>query len=193
MTVKTRVIIIPFWIEESMKRAGVPYSDCLDYSKIKKVVSTEDLLTFFSAQEIASTLVGAEYTSCSAWELGSVWNTNMTNQMEDQRKEAANLFEMSLHVNYLEQVKSRLFTPGAAGPDHSPVYEKPYITYDLMPDVVGVVVYPGFFTESTSKELQLSLVDAILKVLYVYNTAYHEVASTLWFKRYLELLAPNGR
>lgn len=192
MTAKTRVIIIPYWIAESIKRAGVSVSDCLDYNKIKKVVSTNDLLTFLASQEISSSLIGGN-TGGSSWDLGFTWNESMKGCTEEQRKEAGTLYDLSCSVNYLEEVKSRLFTPGANGPDYSPTYEKPYITYDLMPDVIGVVVHPGFFTESTSKELQLSLVDAILKVLYVYNTAYHEVASTLWFKRYLELLAPDGR
>lgn len=194
MSVKTRVVLIPFWIAESLKRAGLQTSDCVDYKKVKDCVSTHDLITFLAAQELTGALIGMKDSNPGgAWDLGFIWNESMKPCSEEQLKEAATLYEVAYGPNYLDEVKARLFTPGSNGPEYSPTYEKPFITYDLAPDVVGVVMYPGFFTESPSKEQQLSLVDAVLKVLYVYNTAYHEVASTLWFKRFLQLLAPFGR
>ena len=193
MTVQTRVVLIPFWIAESLKRAGLKTSDCVDYQKVKNCVSTHDLLTFLAAQELTGTLIGTQNNPTGMWDLGFIWNEGMKALPEVERKNAATLYDASCAANYLEEVKARLFTPGSNGPDYSPTYEKPYITYDLAPGVVGVVIHPGFFTESPSKEQQLSLVEAVLKVLYVYNTAYHEVASTLWFKRFLQLLAPFGR
>lgn len=194
MTVKTRVILIPFWIEESLKRAGLPVKECVDYQKVKRVVSTNDMLTFLAAQELVDTLVGnpkaLEYPSLgSVGSLSNCWAESIPNTERTVLADAQSLYTVTFTGNYLDEVKSRLFTEGANGPDYNPTYEKPFIIYDLMPDVVGIVVYPGYFSERPGKELQLSLVEAVQEALYVYNTPYHEVASTPWFKRYLDLLA----
>ncbi len=192
MSVKTRVILVPFWIEESLKRAGLAVKDCIDYQKVKKVVSTNDLLTFLAAQELMDTLVGSRGGSGSSWALSTTWAEGIPKTETTLLKDTDSLYSVSFTGNYLEEVKSRLFTQGANGPEYAPTYEKPFIIYDLMPDVVGVVVYPGFFTAQPGKDLQLPLVDGVLEALYVYNAPYHEVASTPWFKRFLELLAPAG-
>ena len=194
MSVKTNVILIPFWIIESLKRAGLPPSACLDYKKVKSCVSTHDLLTFLAAQGMSGTLIGnQDIIPTDTFNVIGVWTAGIKAEPKALTNEVEQLYTVACGSNYLEEVKSRLFTPGTNGPDYSPTYEKPFITYDLAPDVIGVVIHPGFFSETPSKEQQLSLVDAVLKVLYVYNTAYHEVASTLWFKRYLQLLSPYGR
>ncbi len=67
-------------------------------------------------------------------------------------------------------------------------YKEPFATYDLTPEVAGVVIYPGYFTTDTIQKYQHELIVSILKVFYVYS-AYHEVCKTPFFKRYLELLA----
>lgn len=192
MTVKTRVILIPFWIEESMKRAGLSIRDCIDYQKIKPVVSTNDLLTFLAAQELMATIAGSQNGVGGTWNVSQCWMDSIPTTETTMRKDCESLYSVSYTGNYLEEVKARLFSQGTNGPDYDPTYEKPFIIYDLSPDVVGVVVYPGFFTMNPSKALQAKLVEAVLDSLCVYNRAYHEVASTPWFKRHLELLAPVG-
>lgn len=192
MSVKTKVIVIPHWIAESMKRAQMQPKECIDYRKVKQVVSTDDLLTLIAAQQLTQTLIGSKWNPTSDWDLCELWQQSMNGGTQSEKSEANALFDLS-RAGYLEEVKARLFTAGTNGDAYRPDYDKPFIIYDLMPDVVGVVVHPGFFSENPAKELMLSLVEAVIKVLYVYNTAYHELAATLWYKRFLELLAPNGR
>jgi hypothetical protein len=190
--VKSKVIVIPHWIAESLKRAQMQPKECIDYRKVKQVVSTDDLLTLIAAQQLTQTLIGSQWNPTSEWDLCELWQQSMNGGTESEKSEANALFELS-RAGYLEEVKARLFTAGTNGDTYRPDYDKPFIIYDLMPDVIGIVVHPGFFSENPAKELKLSLVEAVIKVLYVYNTAYHELAATLWYKRFLELLAPNGR
>lgn len=192
MSVKSKVIVIPHWIAESLKRAQMQPKECIDYRKVKQVVSTDDLLTLIAAQQLTQTLIGSQWNPTSEWDLCELWQQSMNGGTESEKSEANALFELS-RAGYLEEVKARLFTAGTNGDTYRPDYDKPFIIYDLMPDVIGIVVHPGFFSENPAKELKLSLVEAVIKVLYVYNTAYHELAATLWYKRFLELLAPNGR
>ena len=66
--------------------------------------------------------------------------------------------------------------------------EKPFITYDLTPEIAIIAIEPGRFSEQTSSEEQLSLIEAVLKVLYMYHP-YHVIAGSVWFKPYLRLLS----
>ncbi len=188
----TKVIVIPYWIAESMRRAQMQPKECIDYRKVKEVVSTDDMLSFVAAQGLLQDLIGGQWAPDSSWNLSELWQQSMNGSTADLKVEADNLFKIS-RAGYAEETKARLFTPGNNGNEWAPDYKVPFIIYDLMPDVFGIVVHPGFFSENTTTELKLSLVEEVIKVLYVYNTANHEVAATFWFKRFLELLAPNGR
>lgn len=191
MSVRTSVILIPYWIAESLKRGQMQPKDCIDFRKVKSVVSTHDLMTLIAAQDITSELIGArEGGAYGGFALGGLWEQSIQASITpEEKRDLESYFDIATKGDYISEVRARLYSPEANGPTHSPTYEKPFNIYDLMPDVIGVVVNPGFFTEKPNKALQLSLVEAVLKSLYVYNTPTHEVATTSWFGRFMELLA----
>lgn len=179
---KKEIVLIPHWIQETLKRNQLPLTACLELKTIRPLVALSDLIAFCALQERLEYVLGA-YSS------NYLFNAWMDSFPSDD-PELKNFFLTSIwsvvhDATVQKDVHERLFVPEA----RISQYEEPFITYDLTPTVLGVVIYPGFFVASSTKELQRSLIAAILKVLYVYST-YSEVAKTSLFKRYLELLSP---
>jgi hypothetical protein len=177
---KKRVVLIPYWVQDILNRNKMPLADCLDIGKMKPVLALNDLLGMAALQNFFPTVLGSDFPD----ELWWVWQTSTADNAELKKFMDAYVTNLGNNPVYVNVVQSRLFDEDAK---HF-VYENPFITYDLSPETLGVVIYPGFFVGNDIVELQKSLIKAILKVLYVYDPS-HEVAKTPLFKRYLELLA----
>lgn len=178
---KKRIVFIPYWVQDVLSRNKMQLADCLDVAKIKPVLALNDLLCFAALQRFSDRLFGRPVTND---ELYWIWASSAEGNPEARNFLHSKVSTMSIDESYTTEVQSRLFDVDA----HTAQYENPFITYDLTPEVVGVVIYPGYFTSNSNSELQKSFVSAILKVLYVYEPS-HEVAKTPLFKRYLELLS----
>jgi hypothetical protein len=186
---KKQIVLIPYWVQEIMQRNKLPLSDCLDLAKLRPLISLNDLLMFAvmdnCQEEIIGSLPGQDtvpsYFQSIIWEWSKIIPTN-EHELNDFCWKS--ISTISKDVSILNELKERLFCEDAK----SSMYEKPFITYDLTPGITGVVIFPGFFTSARKKEFQKPLVEAILKLSYVYDST-HEVAKTPLFKRYLELLA----
>lgn len=183
MTVKKDIILIPYWIQETLQRNQLPLAACLDFAKIKPIMALSDLTAFAALDEFQKQIIGIESNTWKdiVWHWsGSIPNTDPT--LKDFLWNTVN--SLSKDRSLTEEVKARLFDSDA----RTSQYKNAFITYDLSPTVAGVVIYPGFFVSEGIVELQKPLIDSLLKLLYVYEPS-HEVAKTPLFKRYLELLA----
>jgi hypothetical protein len=181
--VKRNIILIPFWIQEAMKRNKLELRECLDFKKIRTLLSLQDLAGFMALQEYAQTLLGMRDTHIGSLYFGWSQGINM-NEHEHQDFLGQMVSPLSEDESIRKEVFARLFQESA----RQAQYEKPFICYDLSPEFEGVVIYPGFFTQIGDSSLQNDLVSAMLKALYVYEP-YNEVCKTSLFKRHLELLS----
>ncbi len=178
-----QVILIPYWVQETLSRNQMPLADCLDFEKLKPVMSLSDLVTFSTLQHYVGACTGLKDAS-----IGSLFFSWIKSIPESNRDTVDYLTKtvspLEQDESFHNEVKARLFNPEAKVDR----YQQPFIVMDLSPEVAGVVIYPGFFSAESSSALQQDLLEAILKVLYVYNT-HNEVAKSPLFRRFLELLS----
>lgn len=181
MNTNRNVVVIPYFIQETLKRKQLQMGDCLHLAKIKDFISVYDLAAFarLNENDFMERLFGAMLYG----DLFFSWTGNMSNKDEETKKLANHVMDLHSDKSFETDLMGRLFDP-AAKLDQ---YETPFITYDLSPEVCGVVIYPGFFCAPVSKELQIDLIEAILKTSYAYQ-AGHVVAGSPLFERYLALL-----
>jgi hypothetical protein len=175
-----QVILIPYWVHETLARKNLPLSECLNFDVLKPLSSVNDLVCFLGMQKYCAQLMGVEG---SDWSLFLQWASSAHGQNKTFFEQTICPLEHSLNVQ--AELQARLFAPESRLPHHA----EPFYIYDITREVAGVVINPGFFTQEAGTEgYQAALTVQILKVLYAYN-AYHEVASTPLFKRYLDLLS----
>jgi len=180
MTHRKDIIIVPHWVHESLHRNGMNLGDCLDFEKVRKVFSQSDLVQFLCIQDSIKYLTGTEET-LQAIDAGLWRKWNETVMTEDAKALLYNAVSpMSTDPTFQQAARDRLFSPDVKRARD----EEAFITYDIAPDIGAIVVYPGHFTSAVLGELQVRALQAILKVLYVYNTE-HEVSRTPWFRQYL--------
>ena len=180
MTTVKQIVLIPHWIQETLWRKNLSLAACLDLDKLIPLISMSDMACYAALQSYFKHIIGTEEPDWlySNWCDSIAENNAVTLNYRDTVIQLANDGSVS------KELYSRLFDVSSKVSQ----YEEPFKVYDLAPKVCGVVIYPGFFLEKPDLALQKSLIEAILKVLYIYD-AYHDVAKTSSFKRYLELLS----
>jgi hypothetical protein len=182
---KKEFILIPYWVSETLHRNKLELSDCLDFKKIQPLLTLSDLaaMACLSDRHI-QTVTGI--ADCSLGSLYFAWLNGLTINHDSalQTYVSEVLFSMAESEATKSEVIQRLF---AAECPEAERFEKPFILYDLSPQYAGVVINPGFFGVNGNAATQLSLVEEMLKALYVYET-YNEVAKSPLFLRQLELL-----
>lgn len=147
---------------------------------LKQIVSVEDLAGFAAAQQFLAHIFGAPI---DAYGLEISWNENSNDASREYIRRVINLHKAD--ANTVEGVRSRLFTPDVLSNNKDKI---PFITYDLSPTALGIVIQPGFFSTTPNRNLQFSLVDATLSALYE-SCDRHVVNATPLFRKYLELLS----
>lgn len=182
MSVKKQIILIPYWVQEILRRNKLDLSVCLDLKQLKAIMSLSDLAGFVALGDHLGMLTGIQDATIGdtfwAWSKSTAVNDTETRAFHDM------VCTLARDTTVQADLCARLFDEGA----RQPHYEKAFDIYDLTPEFAGVVVYPGFFGKSGNLQLHFPLVEAMLKALYVY-IPYSEVAKTALFKRYLELLS----
>lgn len=179
------VVVIPFWIQESLHRNNLTIEECLDYEKIKRVVSTDDLAGFYNAQTLLRVLVGSEDNMLTSNELYGLWERNIPLDRPELRAEMQDFTSNLARVlGPVEQLIGRLFDDGTK----EMRYPDPFKIVDLANKVFGLVIYPGHFDRGGELCLQGELVKALLKAFNMYD-AYDELAASPLFKRFLDLLS----
>ena len=182
MSEKKCVVLIPFWVQETLKRNGLQLSACLDLDTIRPFVSTNDLACFLTLQDnmYVDSIIGAKSFST----LGMIWSENINKTNTDLASyRSVTLTPLVGDKSIKDELNHRLFDLNTSAVN----YKEPFAIYDLTPDVIGIVIYPGYFKPSNNVTLQKEINEGIIEVLYRYNS-FHEVAKTPFFRRYLELL-----
>lgn len=178
-----QIVFIPHWVYETLKRKGLTVNDVVHFDKIRPHFSTNDLAGLWAINTLDQPFgLGKEYPN-SGYDLRNAWWDSATGE---HRVYFERDLQPALDIpRYKADMMERLFS--AESRDES--YEEPFIIYDLTPRFVGCVVYPGFFTgEEGTVEHQFTLLEALLKALYV-NTPFHLVAASHVFFKYLGLLS----
>jgi hypothetical protein len=179
-----KVVLVPYWVQEALSRHNCGLNDALNFDQLVRFINTNDLIGYLSLQDYLLELAGFEVH-------GNVLATKWLETAKADNSETLltqTIIPMAKSPEYLDDVHYRLFSQNAVC-DRLPHHEKAFNVYDATHDAACVVIHPGFFTEEAGANgYRAALIVDILKVLYAYN-AYHEVAHTPLFKRYLELLA----
>lgn len=180
---KRNIILIPSWVHETVKRNGLGISTVLDFKKMRTLLSLQDLAGFLTMENFVSRLTGMPDVHIGSLYFG--WSAGILfNEHDVQDFLGKVVSPLADDPSIQKEVAARLFEAGTRESRH----ENPFICYDLSPEFEGVVINPGFFTQTTDSSLQAELVSAMLKALYVYEP-YNEVSKTPLFKRHLELLS----
>lgn len=175
----TSFVLIPFWVEKVLKRNKLSLKDILDYEKIRKYFSMEDLAGLLSIQDSGSFNVFQKFTLrtvlLSSWEKTS-------------GVLSAELGSAVIPLSYSEEVKSYV-TMKIVGDDvtSQEVNEPSYRIVDIERNTFCIVLYPGFLKLQEVVESLLNFVRDILKVFYVYHKV-EDVSKEPIFRFYLDLL-----
>lgn len=186
MSTKKELILIPYWIEDALQRNNAGLQDCLNFPKLKGVCSLNDLIGFQALQDCVPQILGkGTHSPFSTYRLFDVWSKSVVeNDTEMHDYLTKNVTLLSEDATFVAEMRTRLFSPESK---HGR-YPEPFRVVDLNNRLSGVVIYPGFFTDTPNPALQFTLIEAVLKVLYVYDS-HSEVSQTSLFLRYLELLS----
>lgn len=188
MAATKKLMLIPYWIEDALKRNRMSLAECRDFNKIKPVCAVNDLLEFATLQNKAEMVFGKDAWYQSSYDLIATWGSSIAeNNTEMYDYLTKNIMSLCHDASFDKELTSRLFTRES----RQERYAQPFSVVDLTRDVAGVVIYPGFFCNPVDTRLQLQLIEAVLKVLYVYDS-HSEVSKTSLFLRYLDLLSKNG-
>jgi len=180
--VKRNIILVPFWVHETLKRHNLNLTEALDFKKMREVLSLKDLACFLSLQDYTEMITGMQEMHLGSLYFG--WSKSINMNQHEQQDFLNMASQLADDASIKKEVFARLFEPQSRCERH----EKPFICYDLSPEFEGVVINPGFFTQLGDRQLQAEFIEAMLKALYVYEP-YHEVSKTPLFKRHLELLS----
>lgn len=186
MQLKKKVFFIPYWIEDALKQNNLPLAACLDFTKVKPICSLNDLIGFMALQKYNETILGkGVYDPFSGYDFFMQWCKSIGEDnpaMHDYLTK--NIASLDEDQAFRKEMELRLFTPESK----QSRFDEPFAVHDLTREFVGVVLYPGFFGNTDNHSVQFNLMEAVLKVLYVYNS-HSEVSTTSLFLRYLELLS----
>lgn len=176
-------VFVPHWVQETLNRNQMTMLDVLNPVKVTQVLSNNDLGCLYGLDAEEFDVLGLQHAS-----LATGWNFfakhGFMNPNKEERDSFGAIFDAAMNGAYKDEIEHRLFNKEVK---HER-YKEPFIIYDLTQAVSAIVINPGFFIDKQNAELQISLIEAMLRTLYVYHS-HSEVAGTQLFKRYLELLS----
>jgi len=194
------VIFIPYWIAETIQRMGLALSDVVDYEKIRPTLSMHDMAGFMAVQYESDRLLysgspGDGPVSCMGNDLITVWRflthawpvEQGTFSVGKKTSEDFNrTYEYAGDATVKGDVVSRLYGQAVK----QARYDHAFDVVNLAPQVVGVVVYPGYFDQAKiDLSLQHQLICSLMQVFYAQGAPYEQIAATAIYRRHLELLS----
>lgn len=199
------IILVPLWIAQRLIARQLGERDVVDFNRISRFLSPNDLAGLLALQDKADYIVGklsprvsrptpaigkCAYTSQSA--LFDYWQASALT--EDQRTLLGSIFKLAQLNDVSNDVVERLFShdQGQSAQSLSQLSEEqpPYVINDVDTDLCIMTIRPGYFDANSveGKKLQVRALEAILQSFYRTVPA-HEVSRTVWFTRYLETLS----
>jgi hypothetical protein len=183
---KKTVVLIPYWIQEILKRNQLPLSACLDLNKINVLLSVNDLCGFLALQNTKyfKLVTGSDKTYSL---LTDILSDSIAKTDSELRYYFFNTIEqLKDDISFSNELEARLFNVDSKLNE----YNEAFSMYDLSPEACGIVIYPGYFT-TNNIVLQKAVVESIIEILYVY-LPFHKVAKTVYFEQYLKLLSSSN-
>lgn len=174
------VYLVPHWIVEALHRNDLSVGDLLDFPKIKPILSMNDLLSVVALQSFGEMVVGSRDIVAGASSVFCEWMTSCAGSKEMTEWIDRNLCPFEHDVVTRASVQTRLLTK----PELPAKGDKAFEVLPLQDKALAVVLYPGFFHESTGADLQFNLISTVLKQLYVYESQA-VVNDSAIFRRYL--------
>lgn len=191
--------IIPSWIADAVMQRRLPLKTLFEAEKLMEIIPMSELYTYIAVdnEKFQDKLFGAPALLASG--TGDVLPSsvlyglnNYSTLYESFKPQEGPVFESFVRScgvatserTVLDDVEARLFTEESRNEND----KKPFIIYDITPQRLGVVIYPGFFVGNELQDLQFELMECLLKQLYVFLPK-HVVAGTPLFRRYVERLA----
>ncbi len=177
----TSFVLVPFWVEKVLKRNNLNLSDILDYSKIRKYFSLEDLAGLIFVQDNLS-LKPFENLNLNTILLSSWRKTSgvLTSELDSG----------AIPLSYSKEVSSYVKTMLCGNNETTQdVKDSVYRIVDIERNTFCIVLKEGFIKEEGLAFNLLNFIKDILKVFYVYHKV-EDVSKEPIFRTYLELL--NG-
>lgn len=181
------ILVIPYWVQEQLARNKLRLPEVLEYEKARQVLSAHDMATLVSAAIVFENVIGktGDLNACSGVPSNAIVEAWQASATAEQREDCNRVISLSYDDSIVADLRERLLSANAYDERHP----QPFITYDLTPTTVGVVIYPGYFVEGTDyQDKSILLLESILRVFYAYDS-HHEVAKHECFKHYLHLLS----
>lgn len=183
-----RVITVPYWIVDILKRKKLDFSSITDFKKMEEYFSLNDLIVLqhLNASDMHD-YIGASLN------LGSIWarynfldapENGSPVSVEDREKIGVIENLATSDPQYDQQLKDRLMDVEI----NSDQYPHPYEIHHIGRNLVMLVVYPGYMNTRMSDSLRFTMIRDLLKQSYVYN-AFSDICKTSIFSAYMKLLA----
>lgn len=184
------ILVIPFWVQEQLNRNKLRLHELLEFGKARKVLSAHDMATAATAFTFWEHVIGVERNDNDIYpveecSLQSIWRASATTE---EMEELDRVLSLSYDPSIIDDLSHRLFTAESLNERH----DQPFNTYDLTPETVAVVIYPGYFVKGAAfQDRSVTLLESVLRVFYAYDS-HHEVAKHPCFKQYLRLLSSRA-
>lgn len=176
------VIFLPFWVRDALYRNDLRLEDILRLDKIRSVMSINDLACLMRLQDELDPIVGCKISPNTA--LFDAWYVRANEENRQWLLNTAGPYASNQTI--FQELAARLFMKESANPARFGV---PFEAVDISRDVAAIIINPGFFTDQAiNAEIHIQVIEAILKLLYMYQP-YNEVCATEWGKQYLKLLS----
>lgn len=177
MTTDTNLVLVPYWIYQTLKRKNLGIRTLTDYAQMRQVFSIEDLTGLLALQSGANSIVPV-----SRYYEGRLLNHWMSSAKGAQSVELdSTVIPRSCSDDVRKEAFGRLSEE--VDGDESSAYE----VISTERGLVFVVLNPKFTKAISSIDEQLEFLRKILKVFYVYQTP-KEVAYSSVFSDYVGLL-----
>lgn len=195
------VIIVPEFIKEKLKLSKTTVKDIVDFSKMRRALSTEDLIDLLAYQTIDifnetcfnDVVFGSKQYLESCWVTDSVSELEKINQKLDFNLNSTEDKKYKYISDLLGRISNKNNFSDVAADENSlanhACFEKYEIFY-LNKKVIALVVKSGIFERDNYVNPQtfFNLAQDLLQELYV-HLPRHEVATTPIFRYYLKQLA----
>lgn len=170
------MVLVPYWVENVLKRNRLKFTDVLNYAKMRELMSVEDVSAFlhFQTTDWIAPLRGAE---CSI--LLSSWE--QTRSANDPTELASVVIPLSQSEATANDAMQRNLVP--AMDLDIPVYQ----LVDVEREVLIVVIREGFSEVMQDNAKALDFLRDVLKQYYIYMDV-HQVSTLQVFRNYLERL-----
>lgn len=169
-------VLVPFWIENVLKRNKLSCRDLLQYDTVRSLMSVEDTASLLATQSCTKLKMFENYNNIllSSWE------------KSNNPKSRYELGSTVTHLSCSEDIRTSVFNRLVSDEYPQDDSDK-FKIIDIDRNIFCIVLYEGFITSMIKEAMQLNLIRDILKISYMYRRV-HEVSEYPIFDDYLNLL-----